>query len=101
MPGTIGLGMLICGFMANALQRVRHLFPGELEPRMRVICGTDSCRVAQAVHQYRWDVHAVRDFLDCLKGDSASELGFTNGLKLHAVLEAVQNAARLKTWQSL
>jgi predicted dehydrogenase len=55
---TVNVGMLGHGFMgkahSNAFRQVRHFFPGKLEPRLRVICGTDPNKLEQAAQQYGW-----------------------------------------------
>jgi len=40
---------------SNAFRQVRHFFPGNLEPRMKVICGRDEAVVAAAARQLGWE----------------------------------------------
>jgi len=51
--------MLGCGFMgkahSNAYRQVLRFFPGKLEPRMRVICGTHPPKLKEAADQYGWE----------------------------------------------
>src|SRR5215471_6056752 len=59
MPSKVGIAMIGCGFMgkahSNALRQVRRFFSGSLEPRMRVICGTNASRLQAAAEQYGWE----------------------------------------------
>ena len=55
-------------------------------------------------HALGWEhtfTHAVHDFLDCLENDRMPEPNFHDGVKVQAVLEAVQASARSGTWQAL
>jgi predicted dehydrogenase len=58
MP-TVNVGMLGHGFMgkahSNAFRQVRHFFPGKLEPRLRVISGTNRDTLEKAAAQYGWE----------------------------------------------
>lgn len=59
MASKIGIALLGTGFMgkahSNAIRQVSHFFPGKLEPRMRVICGTNSAKTQTAADLYGWE----------------------------------------------
>src|SRR5579862_1832137 len=54
-----GIALLGTGFMgkahSNAFRQLSHFFPGSLEPRMRVLCGTDARKTRSAAARYGWD----------------------------------------------
>jgi predicted dehydrogenase len=58
MADGVGVALLGTGFMgkahSNAFRQVRRFFPGKLEPRMRVICGTNAAKAQAAAEQYGW-----------------------------------------------
>ena len=59
MAAKIGIATLGTGFMgkahSNAFRQVSRFFPGKLEPRMRVICGTNAAKAQAAAEQYGWE----------------------------------------------
>jgi predicted dehydrogenase len=59
------IGMIGCAFMgkahSNAWRQVARFFSPRLEPRMKVICGLEADKVAEAAHRYGWD-EAVTDW---------------------------------------
>ena len=59
MATKVGVALLGTGFMgkahSNAFRQVSRFFPGKLEPRMRVICGTNAIKAQAAAEQYGWE----------------------------------------------
>ena len=59
MAANVGVALLGTGFMgkahSNAFRQVSRFFPGKLEPRMRVICGTNEAKARAAAEQYGWE----------------------------------------------
>jgi len=59
MASNIGIAILGCGFMgkahSNAFRQVRRFFPGKLQPRMRVMCGTQEAKAKEAADRLGWE----------------------------------------------
>src|SRR5271157_2443382 len=59
MATDVGVALLGTGFMgkahSNAFRQVSRFFPGKLQPRMRVICGTNAAKAQAAAGQYGWE----------------------------------------------
>ena len=46
-------------------------------------------------------VHAIADFLRCLEKDRLPEPNFRDGVKVQAVLDAVERSAKLRRWEKI
>ena len=86
---TLGVGMIGYAFMgavhSQAWRSAHRFFDLPLEPRMRVVCGRDGARVAEAAVRMGWDESATswqdvigRDDIDlvdvCTPGDTHAEI---------------------------
>jgi len=67
-------------------------------PAQRCHPGTVGCAPGHLIGDEHTFVHAVHDFMKCLEADVLPQPNFRDGVKIQAVLEAVERSAKTGQW---